>query len=153
MCTSTSPQCSDTTSGTQHKCLIRLQHQSFAWFVVSIRESFNGIGTAVFRMFTTTGYFFAASSYTKVHTKSMFTARKQSCGKVMFSQVCVSVHRGWGWVLPGVGIPGGGYSSPFQIHGLLLDTVNKQVVRILLECFLVFFVTGETSLIVTRNFA
>ena len=105
MCTSTSPQCSYTTRSTQDKCLIRLQHQSFAWFVVSIRESFNGIGTAVFRMFTTTGYFFAASSYTKVHTKSMFTARKQSCGKVMFSQVCVSVHRGWGWVLPR-----GGYS-------------------------------------------
>ena len=72
MCTGTSPQCSDTTRSTQDKCLIRLQHQSFAWFVVSIRESFNGIGTALFRMFTTTGYFFAASSYTKVHTKSIF---------------------------------------------------------------------------------
>ena len=59
---------------------------------------------------------------------SIFPPHKQSCGKVMFSQVCLSVHGGgadllshilsgggyiWYQVLPGGWVcPGGGYSPP-----------------------------------------
>ena len=86
--------------------------------------------------------------------------------KIMFSQVCVipSVHRGRGVAsqhasqvtcpgglhlggLPrlrgsasrGVCIWGRGeLGRPPKIHGVLWDTINKRVVRILLECILVW---------------
>ena len=69
----------------------------------------------------------------------LFTARKRSCGKVMFSQVSVFPQREWVFTPRGWVCPGGGYSAPPPIHatGILRDTVDKRVVRILLECFLV----------------
>ena len=39
---------------------------------------------------------------------------------------------GGGWVAAS-----GGGQTPPEIHGIVRDTVNKQAVRILLECFLV----------------
>ena len=59
----------------------------------------------------------------------ILTAHKRSCRKVMFLQMCVysqgEVVYCRGWVL-----------TPW-IHGILQDTGNKWVMRILLECFLV----------------
>ena len=42
----------------------------------------------------------------------------------------------WGW---GVGSASGGGDLHAQIHGILQDTVNKRVVRILLECYVIYF--------------
>ena len=39
--------------------------------------------------------------------------------------------------IPGVGMSRGWVLTSSQIHGILWDTVNNWVVRILLECFLV----------------
>ena len=87
----------------------------------------------------------------------LVTAHNSSCGKVMFSQVCV-IPSVWGlggspWrgMHPGVCIqgdmPSGVYIPEFLHRGglgrlpnwILWDTVNVQVVRILLECILVFW--------------
>ena len=52
--------------------------------------------------------------------------RNSSCCKVMFSQACIShsAHKGWD----------GGWCRPRQ--GVLPQSVNKRVVRIILECIL-----------------
>ena len=74
----------------------------------------------------------------------LIAARKRSCGKIMFSQVSVILSGGGGWV----GRYGGGWISqvPWYTHqycylvaATTKRTVGKQVVRILLECFLVQF--------------
>ena len=73
-------------------------------------------------------------------TKWLITARKQSCGKVLFSQVsCLStVGRGLSPPQP-MGMSRGWYSSPLRYmgHEILRDMVDMRAVRIPLECFLV----------------
>ena len=64
----------------------------------------------------------------KSHSKSIIAARQRSCGKIMLLQTCVILSTrgpGMGWVL----IP------PMHGPGILRDTVDKWVVRILLDCF------------------
>ena len=92
----------------------------------------------------------------------VFTARKRSCGNVMFLHLSVShsVHRGegmsasrgsassrvciqWGGLHPwGVciqrGLHPGGFGLTPPPHRIPRDTVNERAVRILLECILVF---------------
>ena len=69
----------------------------------------------------------------------------------MFLQVSVILCTG-GW-LPsmhhrscdqGVCIRG---DRPSEIHGILRDTVNKRAVRILLECFLVYFTDDKKAIV------
>ena len=84
----------------------------------------------------------------------IFTARKRSLGQAMFLHLRVILFTGGGGVgfRPcitcyvtrgstsggGSASGGGGFSAPLlEIHGLLWDTVNKWMVPILLECFLV----------------
>ena len=77
----------------------------------------------------------------------LITARKRSCGKVMFLQLSVILFRGAGGGLTQCML---GYHSPPQGAGtppsrhlpaqcMLGDTANKRAVCILLECSLVAF--------------
>ena len=72
----------------------------------------------------------------------IITARKRSCGKVIFSVACVknSVHRGGTWA----GTPPRQVHHPGQVHPpeqcMLGDTGNKRAVRIILQCILVQWV-------------
>ena len=77
----------------------------------------------------------------------LVTACNGSCGKVMFSRVCIShsVQKGGGGLLGISGmksLPGGGRGVPtphlLTPSGGHIRSVGKRVVRILLECFLVF---------------
>ena len=78
--------------------------------------------------------------------------RKRSCGKVFFTGVCLSGRGSWvslvpcpfrGWVGMFRGVltasPGGVGTHPprYRGHGILRDIVDKRVVRILVECFLI----------------
>ena len=77
----------------------------------------------------------------------LVTSRNSSCGKVMFSQVSVKsfCSAGGGGLLGISGmksLPGGGRGVPtphlLTPSGGHIRSVGKRVVRILLECFLVF---------------
>ena len=72
---------------------------------------------------------------------AFITARNSSCGKVMFSQVCVknSVHSGCVYPMhfPPARTPLGTYNLQPCMPRALRDAVNERVVRIVLECILV----------------
>ena len=76
------------------------------------------------------------TEYKNVGNVSIYTACQPSCGKVMFSQASLShsVRRGNGYLWSHVLSRGGWILTPC-IHGprTLRDTVDKRVVRILLE--------------------
>ena len=67
---------------------------------------------------------------------TLVTARKRSLGQGnVFTPVCHSVHGGGVCIQRGLGL-----GRP-PSHGILWDTINKRVVRILLECILVWFLS------------
>ena len=95
-----------------------------------------------------------------LHAEYLVTTRKRSCGKVMFSQACVILFtRGVHPSHSAMGGGGGGHSSHnaigrgcnWGLHPLpeicaRRQTVNRQLVRILLECIIVLLQTISSLL-------
>ena len=131
------------------------------------------VGLIDFRAFHTTDtnpHFWLVCKLFKMVVQEFFTARSLGQGNI-FTSVCRSVHNGRGVSFPecitghmtGEGLPLGeglhpGMSTSSGVradsskkHGKLRDMVNKRVVRILLECILVFHDIYRTSIILTDD--
>ena len=101
---------------------------------------------------STFGHVLICHNYVRVHSiETLFiTSRKQSFGKVIFSQAsvilpaCITGHMTGGVVSRGWTDPP--TASHPEIHGKLRDTVNKSSVRILLECILDVIFLGKLYL-------
>ena len=70
---------------------------------------------------------------TKFGARQCFYTCVSFCSPGVGFPACITGHMIRGVCIRG----GGGADPPAEIHGILQDTVNKRVVRILLECFLV----------------